>query len=126
MTQSRSWCSTCAYATLDRVSPGPHLCPLDPRYTAEWKREMEERKQTRDREEERSIAEHLQHYLRERGYDATVTVKHEGDGRFFASNPTKVPVDVWQAAIDDLYPSRPMWQRIVLALGLDAHEGGDT
>lgn len=56
---------------------------------------------------ESEMAAHLERFLRERGYVATVTVTHQGDARYFASSPTKVPIEVWQAAIDDLHtPSR--------------------
>ncbi len=54
-------------------------------------------------EAERSIAAHLGVFLRKRGYEATVTVKHEGGAHFFASSPAKVPLEVWQEAIEDLH-----------------------
>jgi hypothetical protein len=55
--------------------------------------------------EAKFIAGHMQNFLRERGYNATVTVEYEGEGRFFASSPTKVPLELWQAAVDDLHYS---------------------
>ena len=39
--------------------------------------------------------------LREKGYPTTVTVVLQGEGRFFASSPTKVPFQVWEDALHE-------------------------
>lgn len=53
-------------------------------------------------DDERILVECLESSLRARGYVTTVSVSCEGEKRFFASSPTKIPIDVWQAAVDEL------------------------
>ena len=52
--------------------------------------------------------------LRQRGYPTTVTVAFQGEGRFFASSPTKVPFRVWEEVLHEkLYESAwPMTVRV--------------
>lgn len=64
-------------------------------------------------DEEQSIADGLESFLRARGYPATVTVTHQGGAYFFANSPVKVPIDVWQDAIDDIHNTRiPRWMAV--------------
>ncbi len=61
-----------------------------------------------------SIRGAIEHGLRQKGYPTTVTVVFQGEGRFFASSPTKVPFQVWEDVLhEQLYQSRwPMTVRV--------------
>ncbi len=52
--------------------------------------------------------------LRQRGYPTTVSVVFQGEGRYFASSPTKIPFHVWDDVLhEQLYDSAwPMTVRV--------------
>lgn len=64
-------------------------------------------------DDEQLIAEGLETFLRTRGYDAPVTVEHRGGAYFFAKSPVKVPIEVWQDAVDHISHAHiPRWMAV--------------